>query len=67
MKESPVLIGNEMMWKKGRLTLQIVARISSDGRLCKGAGLVMCGVVPLVSHMPSWCAQGQLNVTFIRL
>ena len=30
-------------------------------------GLVMHGVVPPLSHMPSWCVQGQLNVTFIRL
>jgi hypothetical protein len=27
----------------------------------------MCGVVPSLSHTPSCCAQGQLNVTFIRL
>ena len=35
------------------LTLQIVARILSDGTVCKGAGLVMCGVVPPLSHMLS--------------
>ena len=48
------------------LTLQIMARILSDGTVCNGAGLIMCGVVPPLSHMPCF-AQGQLNVTFIRL
>jgi len=38
--------------EKGRLTLQIVARILSEGTVCKGAGLIMCGVVPPLCHMP---------------
>jgi hypothetical protein len=57
----------EYCGEKGRLTLQTVARILCEGIVCKSTGLIMCGVVPPLFHIPSWCTQGQLNVTFIVL
>jgi len=57
------LIANEMLWKRRKVNiLKLVARIMSDRTVCKSTGLVMCGVVPPLSHMPSWSGQGQLNV-----
>jgi hypothetical protein len=60
------LIANEM-WRERKVDiLKMLARISSEGIACKSTGF-MHGVVLPVSHMPSWCAHGQINVTFIRL
>ena len=41
--------------EKGRLTLRIVARILSDGTVCKGAGLIMRGVVPALPYAIILC------------
>jgi len=38
--------------EKGRLTLQIGGRILSEGTVCRSAGVIMCGVVPPLSHVP---------------
>ena len=62
------VIANEILLMRRKVNiLKMVARILSDGTLCYGTGLIMCGVVPPLSRMSSWCAQGQVNVTFIRL
>ena len=62
------LIANEILLKRRKVNiLKMVARILSDGTSCNGTGLIMCGVVPPLSRMSSWYAQGQVNVTFIRL
>jgi len=62
------LIANEMLWRRRKVNiLKLVARILSDGTVCKGTGLIMCGVVPPLARMSSWYAQRQVNVTFIRL
>ena len=46
---------------------KMVGRILSEDIVHKGTWLIMHAVVPPLSHMPSLCAQGQPNVTFIRL
>jgi hypothetical protein len=61
------LIANKILMRRKVNILKMVARILSDGIACKGAGLIVCGVVPRLSCMSSWCAQGQLNVILIRL
>jgi len=48
------------------MMLKMVARLLSEGIAHKNTGLIMRGVVPPLSRI-SWCAQGQLNVKFIRL
>jgi len=37
--------------------LKMVARILPEGIVCKSTGLMMCGVVPPLSHIPSCFAQ----------
>ena len=37
-----------------------VARRLLDGIVYKSTGLIMCGTVPPLTHMPLWCAKGQL-------
>jgi hypothetical protein len=37
-----------------------VARRLLDGIVCKSTGLIICGAMPPVTHMPLWCAQGKL-------
>jgi len=53
-----------LLWRRKVNILKMVARIFSKAIVCKSTELMMCGVVPPLSHMPSCCAQGQLNVTF---
>ena len=39
--------------EKGRVKLQIVAGILSEGLLCQNTGLILCGAVPPISHIVS--------------
>jgi len=42
----------EILWMKRKVKiLKIVARIFSEGKLCRNTGLIMLGVVPPHSYM----------------
>jgi hypothetical protein len=42
------------MWRRRKVNiLKIVARILSEGIVCKSTGLIMCGVVPPLSCVSS--------------
>jgi len=56
-----------MLCRRKVIILKMVARLLSKGILCKSTGLIMCGVVPPLSHMSSWCAQGQLHVNIYQI
>jgi len=43
--------------EKGRLTLQIVARILSDRTVCNSTGLVMCAAVPPLPYAVMMCIE----------